>query len=170
MSFKRHCGTCGQYTEQTYSDKSGKWVCDLCNTRFDNLPGCVMEFAIKGTMVPKGRPRATIRGEHAVMYTPKNTVQFEQYVKQAATQYAPPILLSGALDVHLSFYMQRPQSLPNKIQYHTKRPDIDNLTKSVLDALEGVIYERDSQIYLLNVTKEYGIPRCEVRIVEELEL
>ena len=169
MTLERHCGVCSKYTKQTYNEENERWTCDTCKTLFDDLPGCLLTFSIIGTMVPKGRPRATIRGEHAVVYTPKNTVQFEQYVKQAAAQYAPPKPLKGALMVSLSFFMQRPQSLANKVKYHTKRPDIDNLAKSVLDALEGVMYERDSQIYMLSLTKEYGAPLCEVHIEEALE-
>lgn len=39
---------------------------------------------------------------------------------------------------------------------HTKRPDVDNLTKSVLDALNGVAWADDSQIVQLSVVKQYA--------------
>lgn len=41
---------------------------------------------------------------------------------------------------------------------HTKRPDIDNLAKLVLDAGNGVLWEDDSQVCHLDVRKVYGSP------------
>jgi len=128
--------------------------------------GCKINFTIRGTPVPKARPRAAIRGEHAIIYTPKNTAQFELYVKQIANENAPPKLLSGPLEMTLDFYLQRPQSLSANINYMTKRPDVDNLAKSVMDALEGVIYEHDAQVVVLHIVKQYGTPGVDIKIVE----
>ena len=191
MSFKRHCGTCGQYTEQTYSAKSGKWVCDICNTRFDNLPGCVIEFTIKGPTQPNERARSRIiykeqnarnaksineaittlkRDSFTIQYTTAKTAEFKTFAKTVIAQYAPPVLLQGAIKLELKFFMQRPKSLPVKVMHHTKKPDHDNLIKIICDTMQGLIYVNDSQIYDDHTTKEYGVPRCEVRIEEELEL
>ena len=126
----------------------------------------VITFTIPGISVPKARPRATKIGNRAIMYTPAKTKEFENYVKLVAAQYAPEELLTGPLDVGLEFNLQRPKSLPKKIQHHTKKPDIDNLAKSVLDALEEIIYVNDAQIISLQVTKDYGIPLCRVRVEE----
>ena len=123
-------------------------------------------FVVTGTAIPKARPRATKIGNRAVMYTPTQTKQFENYVKLVAAQHAPKELLTNPLDVELEFYLQRPKSLPKKIQHHTKKPDIDNLAKSVMDALEGIIYVNDAQVIALRVYKLYGTPKCAVRIEE----
>ena len=164
---QRWCGVCKDWTEQTYIEESEKWSCDVCETVTEEALGCKLSFVVQGTPQPKERPRATVRGGYAVVYTPKNTVQFERYVKQVASEYAPPKLLSGALVMALSFYLQRPQSLPAKVMYDTKRPDIDNLAKSVMDALEGIIYEHDAQVIHLDATKGYDTPRVEI-LIEEL--
>ena len=163
---ERWCGMCKQQTEQSYIEKSGKWSCDICENETEDALGCKLSFTVKGTPQPKERPRATMRGTYPVMYTPKNTVQFERYVKEVASKYAPPKLLSGALYMTLSFYLQRPQSLSSKVMYDIKRPDVDNLAKSIMDALEGVIYEHDAQVIHLDVTKDYGTPRVEITIEE----
>ena len=126
----------------------------------------IITFTISGTAIPKARPRTTKRGNRAIMYTPAKTKEFENYVKLVAAQHAPKELLTGPLDVELEFNLQRPKSLPKKIQHHTKKPDIDNLAKSVLDALEGIIYVNDAQVIALRVYKEYGTPNCTVRIEE----
>ena len=100
------------------------------------------------------------------MYTPDKTKNFENYVKLVAAQHAPKELFAGPLDMELEFYLQRPKSLPKKIQRHTKKPDIDNLAKSVMDALEGIIYVNDAQVIALRIYKMYGTPKCSVRIEE----
>lgn len=126
----------------------------------------LITFTISGVAIPKARPRATKIGNRAVMYTPAKTKQFENYVKLVAAQHAPEELLITALEVRLDFLFHRPKSLPKKIRYHTKKPDVDNLAKSVLDALEGIIYVNDAQVISLQVTKDYGAPLCRVRVKE----
>lgn len=126
----------------------------------------LITFTISGTAIPKARPRTTKRGNRAIMYTPDKTKQFENYVKLVAAQHAPEELLTSALDVRLDFFLPRPKSLPLKIRYHTKKPDIDNLAKSVLDAMEGIIYANDAQVISLQLTKDYGAPLCRVRVEE----
>jgi Holliday junction resolvase RusA-like endonuclease len=52
----------------------------------------------------------------------------------------------------------------------TKKPDLDNLAKSVLDALNGVIYQDDSQIVSLHMTKVYSqYPGIDLLIREQIE-
>lgn len=126
----------------------------------------LITFTIPGTAISKARPRTTKRGNRAIMYTPDKTKNYENYVKLVAAQYAPEELLVNPLDIELEFYLQRPKSLPKKIQHHVKKPDIDNLAKSVMDAMEGVIYVNDAQVIALRAYKLYGFPKCTVRIEE----
>lgn len=39
---------------------------------------------------------------------------------------------------------------------HVYTPDTDNLAKFVMDALNGVYYKDDAQVYALEVLKRYG--------------
>jgi Holliday junction resolvase RusA-like endonuclease len=49
----------------------------------------------------------------------------------------------------------------------TKKPDVDNIAKSIQDALNKVLYRDDSQIVLLIVGKRYAdVPRVEVSITK----
>lgn len=51
-----------------------------------------------------------------------------------------------------------------------KKPDIDNIAKAVLDALNSVAYRDDTQIVELQIRKQYSEkPRLEIRM-EELEV
>jgi len=137
-----------------------------------------IEFVITGVAVAKGRPRSTKRG---ITYTPEKTRTYEDYVRSIASQYAPKELLKGALEMELHFFFQRPKSLPKKVTHNIKKPDCDNLAKLIMDSLEprkrpkksqnpleGAMYESDAQIVDLWVTKEYGGPRVEVKISDDV--
>ena len=53
------------------------------------------------------------------------------------------------------------------MHYHTKKPDSDNLLKTVKDALEGTFYKNDSQICKVNMEKVYSDrPRIEFELKE----
>jgi len=69
--------------------------------------------------------------------------------------------LRGAIALSLTFQMGENK----KEKFHTKRPDLDNLAKSVKDALKGIIYHDDSQIVEAHLFKKYGeyLIRVEVR-------
>jgi Holliday junction resolvase RusA-like endonuclease len=44
------------------------------------------------------------------------------------------------------------------------KPDIDNVAKIVLDALNGIVFEDDAQVHALRVFKAYGEPCLSVEI------
>ena len=68
------------------------------------------------------------------------------------------------LVVDLVFGMKIPQSYSKKrrqdidlgLLMPTTKPDIDNLTKSILDALNGIAFVDDSQIVQITAAKEYA--------------
>ena len=66
----------------------------------------------------------------------------------------------------LEFYMPRPKNhyrtgkysnelKPKAPHIHTKVPDVDNLSKFILDAMNAVFYDDDSQVVGLMSHKEY---------------
>lgn len=89
------------------------------------------ELWIAGNPIPKGRPRYGGRSPR----TPEATREWEEVVGwQARSQFmrAP---LEGDLGIEFIFFRE------NQI-----RTDLDNLEKAMLDALQGILYEDDSQI------------------------
>lgn len=58
-----------------------------------------------------------------------------------------------AVMMTLRFFFRRPKSC--RWQIHTVKPDKDNLEKAVKDALEGIIYENDSQVFDGQIVKQY---------------
>lgn len=78
---------------------------------------------------------------------------------------------AGPLEVRLSFFLPRPASLPKKIQWPAKRPDLDKLARAVLDGLtEGGAWKDDGQVISLTATKEYAGPEdkpgCKIEVKE----
>ena len=116
-----------------------------------------IKFKIIGKPIPKGRPRFFRAGAHVGTYTPTKTRKWEEFVRFQAVQYRPKKLWEGPISMALTFMMPRPKSLPKKVVYHIKKPDLDNLAKSIKDALQGIIYKTDSQIIILNLEKKYTL-------------
>lgn len=120
----------------------------------------IQEMFLPFDPVPKGRPRFTRTG-HA--YTPAKTAKYE---KEIAEYYASNegTLFENAIRVKIIFAMPIPKSFSKKIRLkiatgeynHTKKPDVDNMAKAVLDALNGVAYTDDSLITHLTVGKHYS--------------
>lgn len=121
--------------------------------------------------VPKQRPRFTKGGR---TYTPAKTKKFESLVaKTYLEQYDGK--LHGALAMSIDFYFGVPKSTPKYKREkmlsgeipHTKKKDIDNLCKSVMDGLNGIAYDDDGQVCILISTKQYGEePRIDITIRE----
>ena len=120
---------------------------------------------IDGEPVAKARPRIT-RSGHG--YTPSKTRDAEQAIATEWRREHGLTLSEKPLRITLIFNMKRPKRKPTK--HVQKRPDIDNLIKTVLDALNGVAYVDDKQIYSLTANKQWadGKPHTVV-ILSEVE-
>ena len=122
-----------------------------------------MILLIRGFPVAQGRPRFARIGEGVRAYDPAKSRTWKQDVAvQAIAQ--KPRMMEGPLDMELIFYLPRPKSLPKKVRHHVKKPDIDNLNKSVLDGLKGIAYKDDSQIVCKKTDKVYAEPGCPVGV------
>ena len=124
---------------------------------------------------PKERPRATVVGGHARIYTPKTTEDYEKKIRSAWTKANGNQPLTGPVIVRIHLGMPIPKSttkamkvkmLEKKVVPVTK-PDIDNLAKSILDAINGVAYKDDNQIATLLVKKFYAeVPFAKVIVTD----
>ena len=128
----------------------------------------MIAFTVYGEPVSKARARTVrLKNGKSVSYTPDKTVSWEDAVRLAAIAHRPGRLLNGPLAIEATFYRLKPPSKPKKNQYPDTKPDLDNLCKSVTDALEGLIYTNDSRIVDKILRKRYGDPpRVEITISE----
>ena len=135
-----------------------------------------VEFTLKGEPQGKDRPRFTSRGGYVRTYTSQKTAAYEQAVRQAYLE-STDMILEGPIRVTIRAYMSIPSSYSKtKTQRMragrerpTKKPDVDNIAKVILDGLNHLAYDDDKQVIELAIEKWYSdTPRVEV-IVEEME-
>lgn len=124
----------------------------------------VIQCTVPGQPVPKARPRFSSKSGTA--YTPKRTKNFETLIKKHIKPLVKDIFL-GPVHVHINVVFKRPKYMQKNIYnegliLHTKRPDLDNVVKAVLDALNSVLKD-DSQVCKLSATKYYAEKHCEPR-------
>ena len=138
----------------------------------------MITFIVDGTAVPKQRPRIT-RGGQA--YTPKKTRDYEGRVRKAflsSYQGFMPVF-GGDVPVRVSIEViqQIPKSWSNsktlkaehgEVATVSRNGDLDNIAKSIVDALKGYTFKDDAQVTTLMISKRYGAdPYVTVRIEED---
>jgi Holliday junction resolvase RusA-like endonuclease len=124
----------------------------------------VVTFTVDGDPVPKGRPRFARRGQFVQTYTDAKTIDYEtQVAMRARHAIGSTKPLEGALSVFLylrytvpaSYSKKRKEACLRGVEY-PKRIDIDNVYKSVTDAMNGIVYLDDSQIVEAHIKKVYA--------------
>ena len=74
--------------------------------------------------------------------------------------------LAGALHLTVNFYLPRPSGLAKSYTGpHLKKPDVDKLLRSTLDALTGVLWKDDSQVTRITAGKDYACVDEDPRVV-----
>jgi Holliday junction resolvase RusA-like endonuclease len=88
----------------------------------------------------------------------------EAWIRTRYLEAFEAVNLRGGFHVGIWVRVQIPGSCSNrKIAqiksgelFPTSKPDLDNLAKIVLDALNGILWADDCQVVKLEITKEYG--------------
>lgn len=116
----------------------------------------------------KARPRMSKSGH---VYTPPETKAYEKMIREEWIKQCGNVPLTGALTVDIDFYFKRPKShfdkngsLHNAPKYFLNVPDLDNVEKAVLDALNKVAYADDKLIFGKRSTKNWH-PSTDVILV-----
>lgn len=124
-----------------------------------------MTIRLPGSPRGKGRPRFGRRGEFVAVWTDKKTLSYEESLSQAAIEAmraAPPRL--GAVSVRIEAALAIPESWSKKKRLAalagdvmpTGKPDFDNISKIVGDALNKIVWKDDSQIINASFRKFYA--------------
>ena len=134
-----------------------------------------INFKVSGKPIGKGRPRFTKSGH---VYTPNETKQYETRIKNAAwaamkreklnpTDRRVTITASAYFEVPKSYNKQKRIECQCGIHI-PKRPDIDNIAKSILDGCNGIAFKDDCQVWHLSVNKRFcdvlDVPHINVKI------
>lgn len=124
-------------------------------------------FWVYGPVVGKARPRVTRNGR----FTPKSTVEAEARVAAAARAALPegagqPLFgRRQPVAVGVTVWRPLPKSRPKGVEGEpdTYKPDLDNVAKLVMDAMQGVVLEDDAQVtrlYVAKMDRARGLEEC----------
>ena len=121
------------------------------------------EFEVEGKIVGKQRPRVNMYTGN--VYTPNKTKDYEEWIKQSFFLKYPRFkILENRVKIEIVAYLKIPQKtskantelmLNDKIS-PLKKPDIDNIGKVVLDALNNFVIKDDIQVSKISIEKRYG--------------
>ena len=132
-----------------------------------------MIVTVEGTIVAKARPRVCRYGT----YTPKKTKDYEQLIRNNYMAQDGTFFEKGIpVQISIKAYKKPPKSTTKKnlklieqgLFLWVNKPDIDNICKSVLDALNGIAYADDGQVIKIRASKEYTLQeeRIEIEVKE----
>lgn len=123
----------------------------------------IYEFEVIGDIVGKERPRVNTYTN--MIYTPPRTKDYEKLIQQYfIIKYPNHSILTGRISVEIIAYMKIPKNTSKKKAKEmlegnitpTKKPDIDNIAKSVLDAMNKFVFKDDNLVSKIYVEKKYG--------------
>ena len=123
-----------------------------------------IHFQVEGDPKGKGRPRFSRVGNFTKVYTDKQTLSYEAmiatFAKQAMGASDPlktpvSVFLHVRLPIPQSYSKKRKEACLRGVEY-PKKVDLDNVYKSITDAMQGIVYLNDSQIVEAHITKVYA--------------
>jgi Holliday junction resolvase RusA-like endonuclease len=132
-------------------------------------------------LVILGEPKAQKRHRHVKMgnfvrqYDPSASDKGD--FLSVIQKNAPSEPSQNPLCVTIDFHFSRPKShfktgknsnvmKSNAPSWHTSKPDVDNLAKFVMDAMNKIYWKDDSYISTCYITKKYSTnPRTEIEIL-----
>jgi crossover junction endodeoxyribonuclease RusA len=120
-----------------------------------------LTFCVDGPPKPKGRPRFTKYGHP---YTPKTTKDYEQTVRVAAMAALTKWRMENNSE---HWNASGPFSLSVFLFFGDRRKrDIDNVLKSISDALNKLLYDDDHQLDEISAFRDYDgrSPRAVVTV------
>ena len=99
-------------------------------------------------------------------YDPKRSRDYKALVAIQIQSQRPRFIADGPIALYMVFHMPRPKKGKEGIHYHVIKPDLDNLTKSIKDAMSNLVWKDDSQVSMLHAEKIYtdGEPFTEITV------
>lgn len=142
----------------------------------------MVQFFVPGKAIGKQRPKFNKYTKNT--YTPKETRDYEDLVRQCyIAKYADKQPIPAKIPLKVSIIANYPiiKSMPKKLVKiienggafdtvrSTKKPDADNISKIVLDALNGLAYHDDNQVVTLCINKCYAKDDSQVGVFVKID-
>ena len=135
-----------------------------------------IRFIVPGEPKGKARPRVfTNNAGKSQAITPQDTLSYENLVRWVFTNTMESKKLQGEIEAKIVAMYPIPKSMTKKNRqlveegklHPTKKPDLDNVAKIILDSLNKIAFDDDSQVIRLIVEKHFSNePRVEVTLRE----
>lgn len=140
-----------------------------------------VELTILGDPIGKQRPRYSMYGGIVRTYTPQKTINYESLIVHEYNNKYGSLMFDKDKPVKATIfaYFQMPKSFfgkkglnkngreKTKYGYCCSNVDIDNVVKSVLDALNSICYYDDKQVVIVNAIKRWTTDTPKVEIILE---
>lgn len=136
-----------------------------------------ISFVVNGTPIGKMRHRSMVLPNGMIHnYNTKKNTDYEKMVAFEYKRQCPHIYFTGELEVIIMVYHEIPKSWSKKKRKQAldeeirpqNKPDVDNVSKIILDSLNKVAFDDDKQVTDLHIHKYYSDePRVEVTIMGE---
>jgi Holliday junction resolvase RusA-like endonuclease len=128
-----------------------------------------MTYYIKFEIPGKVKAKQSFKiGRNGFKYTPSEVKSYANWVRLCFQKEYPKHLpstyhekqLRMNIEVHFaipkSFSKKKREDALNRIVRPTVKPDCDNISKNICDALNGIVFPDDKQIVSLEVEKYYS--------------
>ena len=122
-----------------------------------------MEFIVEGN--PEGKARPRFRRKTGTVYTPNKTQKYERRIRLAFREHGGKTIPSDcyvAITVDACFGIPKSYTKRKRLECQqnicrpAKKPDIDNVLKAVLDALNEAAFVDDKQVVSVACHKYYA--------------
>lgn len=148
----------------------------IASCRLDGETQChELTFFVNGVPMPKGSMNSFISPRTKKIVTLHGTKEsrprfatWNTDIKAAALTALRPcgwsLVIDKPVEVFAAFYLPRPKSHyrkngelnTNAVKWHAKKPDVDKLVRTVLDAIVGIAFYDDSQCARIVAQKTYS--------------
>lgn len=122
-----------------------------------------MEFIVE--VEPEGKARPRFSKKSGAVYTPPKTMKYERSIRMAFEAAGGETIPAGCyVAITVDAYFRIPKSYTkgkrlacqHNVNRPAKKPDIDNVLKAVMDALNGAAYVDDKQVVSVTCHKYYA--------------
>ena len=133
----------------------------------------IIQFTVPGDPVGKGRGRVAGSGTRRWIVTPARTQLYEESVAEFAREAMgdrPP--LTAPCHAAIRIYLATPKGwtierlcMSQLEPWHDVAGDLDNFVKSILDGMNGIVFDDDRRVSQLYACKTWDAnPRVDVEI------
>lgn len=113
----------------------------------------ILSFRVEGHPAPKGSKRHV--GGGRMIESSKKLPAWMRAVTQEATKNRPSEPIDAPVSVYMHFYLPKPKR--PRYDAPAVKPDVDKLSRAVLDSLEAAgVLTNDSRVTLLRAIKHYA--------------